>query len=137
MIHDTDPYPQVALDFMNQDHAEFAALRDRLLEQLKGSSSIEVVTETLDHLLQHTRQHFASEEQVMHDSGFPPYPVHKSEHERVLAEMAARVDRWNRTHDATSLGEWLNKDVGEWFVSHIRTMDFVTAAFVSKHLSVR
>lgn len=123
-------YPQVALDFMNRDHAEFLALRAQLLELLATTPPDARVDKLLAELLEHTRHHFAEEERLMQEVRFPPYAMHKGEHDSVLADMAAKVERWEQGHDAAALREWLERDVGDWFVNHVSTMDFVTAGFI-------
>lgn len=123
-------HPQVALDFMNRDHAEFVALRGQLLELLSATSPDARVDKLLAELLEHTRHHFAEEERLMQETRFPPYPVHKGEHDNVLAEMAARVERWKQGHDVAALREWLDRDIGDWFVNHVSSMDFVTAGYI-------
>lgn len=123
-------YPRVALDFMNRDHAEFVALRGQLLELLSAPSPDARVDMLLENLLEHTHRHFAEEERLMQENCFPPYPVHKGEHDNVLADMAARVESWKLGHDAVVLREWLDRDVGDWFVAHVGSMDLVTAGFI-------
>jgi hemerythrin len=128
-------YPQVALDFMNRDHAEFVALRGKLLLLLTSKSPEQEVDDSLDDLLDHTRHHFGEEERMMREVNFPPLPMHKGEHEAVLADMSARVISWKRNRDAGALREWLDKNVGDWFVNHVSTMDFVTARFIAAQQS--
>lgn len=123
-------YPQVALEFMNRDHAEFVGLRASLLELLASPAPDARVDKLLDELLEHTRHHFAEEERLMQETGFPPYPMHKGEHDNVLADMAARVERWKQGHDVAALREWLDREIGDWFVNHVSSMDFVTAGFI-------
>ncbi len=128
MLH----YPQVALEFMNRDHAEFIALRERLLTQLSSEETPAADTDNLlDELLTHTRHHFAEEERRMQETGFPPYPVHKGEHDSVLAEMTAKCAAWRQARDRAALRDWADHRLGDWFVSHVSTMDFVTARYVA------
>lgn len=124
-------YPQVALDFMNRDHAEFVAMRRKLLDMIASQVQGNVVDNQLDELLAHTRHHFAEEERLMQESRFPPYAMHKSEHDHVLADMAAHIGLWKQDGDVTKLQDWLDQDVGVWFVTHVSTMDFVTAGFIN------
>lgn len=123
-------FPQVALDFMNRDHEEFAALRDRLLDQL-ATGAADGIDGLLDELQRHTVRHFADEEAAMQEAGFPVYAVHKGEHDAVLADMAARIDLWRRAGNVEVLREWIDAAVGEWFVNHVNSMDMVTARFVA------
>jgi hemerythrin len=125
-------FPLVAVEFMNRDHAEFAALREKLLDLLSGEISNHAVDGALAELGEHTRRHFADEEQLMRETGFPPYEIHKGEHERVLADISAQVERWTQGRDARALRDWLDQAVGTWLVEHVSSMDFVTAAFAEK-----
>jgi len=124
-------YPQVALTFMNHDHAEFVALRDNLLGQLDAHAPDKAVDSSLNELLTHTQHHFAEEERLMREVNFPPFPVHKGEHDAVLKDMATRVESWKQDRDADALRAWLDKNVGDWFVNHVSTMDFITARFIA------
>ena len=126
------PFPQVAVEFMNRDHAEFAGLREQLLDALAFDAGAEAISHMLDALLDHTGRHFADEEQMMVEAGFPPYEVHKAEHDHVLAEMQARGSRWSQDTDVDALRRWIEKDVGDWFIGHVGSMDLVTAAFVER-----
>ncbi|KAF0166444.1 MAG: hemerythrin [Rhodocyclaceae bacterium] len=123
-------YPQVALDFMNRDHEEFAALRGKLLD-LIDSGTADAIDGLLDELQRHTVRHFADEEKAMQEAGFPVYAVHKGEHDAVLVDMAARIEGWRRERDIAVLRDWLDAAVGEWFVSHVSSMDTVTAGFIA------
>jgi hemerythrin len=67
----------------------------------------------------------------MRRTRFPPFVVHKSEHDRVLEEMATEEARFLDSGDAERLWRYVSAAVPEWFTSHIQTMDFITAQFVS------
>jgi hemerythrin len=125
-------YPLVALDFMNRDHAEFVAMRGKLLGMISAQAPEFDVDTLLDELLSHTRHHFAEEERLMLETGFPPYTMHKAEHESVLTEMSTQIMRWKQGRDVAALRDWLDKDEGDWFVTHVGTMDLVTAGFIQK-----
>ena len=124
-------YLQVALDFMNLDHADFIALRKQLLGLLAAQSPDCEMDKQLDALLEHTRHHFAEEERQMQACRFPPHPMHKAEHDNVLADMAANIERWKTGHDTKALQQWLEQDLGDWFINHVSTMDFVTASSIA------
>ncbi|NOT20712.1 MAG: hemerythrin family protein [Sideroxydans sp.] len=124
-------YPQVALAFMNRDHAEFVAMHDGLLRLLDAAPATITVDEALHALHTHTLHHFAEEERLMLSTHFPPYRMHQSEHTRVLADMEARHAAWIESHDAFALKQWLQNEVAAWFVNHVSTMDLVTAQFIA------
>jgi hemerythrin len=126
-------YPQVALDFMNRDHAEFIAIREQLLGLLAQQAPDSEVDAVLDQLLEHTRHHFGEEERRMQEAQFPPYPMHKMEHDRVLEDMRGRVAQWHQQRDAAALQHYLEHALIDWFTQHVGMMDFVTARYISSH----
>ena len=136
---DASQVPELPLAFMNADHAQEVQLLEDLGEALTAHrtdpSQLDAVLERLSLLAVHTREHFLREEQVMRETGFPAYPMHKAEHDRVLAEMDLEARRFREGGDPDRLWTYLFKTVPAWFVHHIRTMDRVTAQFVSSHPS--
>jgi len=128
---DPTQLPQVALDFMNEDHADAAAITNRLFGLVEAEApEVEAVSETFAQLLDHCRVHFAREEKQMQLAEFPAYPVHKNEHERVLAEISVELMAWRESSDLTRLQHYLENILLFWFVDHIKTMDTVTARYV-------
>ena len=123
--------PRVALDFMNRDHEAFAKSCRDLMAMIPAGVTVAAITNALEHLIDHTRQHFAEEERWMLRHGFPPYPVHRAEHERVLTDMDVRLSAWRQQGDAPALLVWLETAVTPWFLEHLGSMDFVTAQFIA------
>jgi hemerythrin len=127
--------PQVALSFMNDDHHLEACLLNELADAIEqhraGRATAAGVLERLDALLAHTREHFAREETAMEESSFPPYPMHKAEHDRVLGEMKAEGRAFQQGGDAERLWAYVSHAIPAWFVQHIHSMDLVTSRFVA------
>jgi hemerythrin len=123
--------PRVAIDFMNRDHDEFVALRASLLDHITGGA-VDTINALLDELHRHTIRHFAEEEKLMQETSFPVYPVHKGEHDSVLADMAARIAHWKQGGDLEALRHWLENGVGDWLVAHVSSMDTVTAGYAAR-----
>jgi hemerythrin len=128
---DLTTIPQVATAFQNDDHRVEAELLNSCIDALDTED--DALPTLLGQLALHTREHFAREDQAMQRTGFPPFAVHHQEHQRVLAELAAVVQRFGADHDRAALRLYLARDVAAWFVSHIQTMDFITARWVSAH----
>ncbi|GAO03918.1 bacteriohemerythrin [Anaeromyxobacter sp. PSR-1] len=132
---DPSQIPELPLPFMNEDHAEEIRLLEALGEALEAHrarrGSLDAVLERLSLLAVHTREHFLREEQVMRETGFPAYPQHKGEHDRVLAEMDGEARAFREGGDPVRLRGYLFETVPAWFVQHIRTMDAMTARFVA------
>ena len=56
------------------------------LAAVRGSGR-EQVSEVLDRLIEFTRMHFWSEEQLLEQHGYPSAAEHRSEHHRILAQI--------------------------------------------------
>ena len=130
---DFERVPKVALEFMNRDHEEATRLTNQL-EALVRAEPVDsqAVAQALNALLDHCQAHFGREEAQMQAVGFPPYPVHKGEHERVLAEMHGELVAWLEADDLARLKHYLLATLPRWFVDHIATMDTVTASFIQR-----
>jgi hemerythrin len=111
---------------MDQTHREFLDLHAQLL-QAKGPAFSECFTA----LLEHTRAHFASEEQAMAGSGFSATAEHKADHQRLLGEL----DRFSKRIAAGSTvmaKAWLKEQLPDWFEMHVLSMDSALAAHLKR-----
>jgi hemerythrin len=132
--------PTLPISFMNEDHQRERALVNDLEEALTAhtrgdADTLEPVLGKLALLAVHTREHFLREEAAMREAGFPAYPVHKLEHDRVLAEMNREASLFRARGDAERLRRYLFEALPDWFRRHVRTMDVVTAQFVAERAS--
>ncbi|MFO0583921.1 MAG: hemerythrin family protein [Anaeromyxobacter sp.] len=126
----TTPIPALALGFMNDDHAEELQLLEAAAQAAAATPPDRAaVLSRLGALAAHTQAHFEREEAVMREVGFPPYPVHKAEHDRVLAEFGGEVAAYERGGDAARLLAYLDAVVAGWFPQHMASMDTITAQF--------
>ena len=130
-VIDAKAIPQVAMDFMNNDHEEAVTLLNQLFSALDGEENT-AITQCLEGFIKHNQEHFAREEEEMLRISFPPYSCHKGEHDRVLAELHEVITQWSAEADREKLMVYLTDTVVPWFTNHIQTMDTVTAMFISR-----
>jgi hemerythrin len=127
------PDPPIA--DLNADHARevalVKALEDALEAHATGAGPVAQVLERLSLLAVQTREHFLREESMMREARFPAYPVHKAEHDRVLAEMDAEARAFRAAGDTERLARYVGERLPQWLERHVRTMDAVTARFVA------
>ncbi|HEX9052769.1 MAG TPA: hemerythrin family protein [Anaeromyxobacter sp.] len=128
--------PQLPIAFMNADHAHEVrlvnAVETALAAHRRGEGSLVAVVEQLSLLAVHTREHFLREETAMREARFPGYLVHRAEHDRVLAQMDAEARAFRDGGDGERLSRYLAEALPAWFVTHIRTVDAVTAGFLAR-----
>ncbi|MGF1545736.1 MAG: bacteriohemerythrin [Thiotrichales bacterium] len=123
---------EVALDYMNDDHQEFVRILNLLDSQL-AANALTAATATLDDIVHHTREHFAREESDMRRLRFPPYSIHKGEHDRLLDELDEVLAHWALEASPGALRRYLAERLAPWFLQHVATMDHVTARYVAMH----
>ncbi|MCW4225353.1 MAG: hemerythrin domain-containing protein [Candidatus Thiodiazotropha endolucinida] len=82
--------------------------------------------------VEHTRAHFEGENRLMEIYAFPPYPVHKAEHAEVLTRIESVQDQWLREQGLQQLADYIFVEWRAWFDQHVKSMDMVTAQFLSQ-----
>ncbi|WJW74906.1 hemerythrin family protein [Thiohalobacter sp. IOR34] len=130
MPFDHADIPLVALDQMNDFHREEVEMINRV-ETLARSGDEADLAETLREFLNHIRSHFATEEALMQAAGFPPFPIHKQEHDRLLAELGECETIWMENGDPAPLVDYICRTIPQWMQQHVATMDRVTAQFLA------
>lgn len=141
MLIDTQNIPLVAMDFMNTTHYEDVEIINRLYEALNNyidnssEKNAQKVSDIYTEWFEHTIEHFKTEETKMQEKAFPPYMMHKGEHDRALSMMDNVFRSWNNDKDANALMKYLKEDMSPWLIQHIQTMDTVTAMFFKSGMS--
>lgn len=139
MLIAKDSIPLVAVDAMNQVHAEEIALLNDLDALIGKRVSGEDVEEKLDRkiteFLEHVEFHFSNEERLMRETGVPVYPIHKQEHDRVRADLKAVCADWRSDEGFQRFAAFIREAIPAWFANHVATMDTVTAHMMSQVLA--
>ena len=126
--------PVVALTEMNDVHFEEVEIINQLHELVSTDQNDEMISKKLLELQAHTIAHFANEERLMQEHGFPPYPIHKYNHDQFLKDFSMLVQHWESTKDVKPLKAFLETTLPEWLHNHISTLDLVTAMFLKEKI---
>ncbi len=132
-----DQLPMVAMASMNDTHLEDIIIINKLSAALENKD-VTLTSATLAELVEHTIAHFSGEEEMMREKKFPPYPVHKGEHDRVLNELksiAQQFDAGTEEKDFRLISAYVDGSLIPWLINHIQTLDTVTAAFLETGVS--
>ena len=78
---------------MDDQHGILMDTMNELRQAVLRGAGREKLSEVLDRLIEFTRMHFWSEEQLMEQSGFPGLAEHRAEHHRMLARMLQSAHR--------------------------------------------
>jgi hemerythrin len=130
-----DQVHHVAVDEMQHTHEEEIRMLneiDALATIYENIPNVQAELENkLDTYIEHVKAHFANEERLMRLYEFPPYPMHKAEHDRVLHELDGIVIRWKQHGEIDAIISYLRQSI-DWIINHINTMDNMTAMYISQ-----
>lgn len=141
MLIDKNSLPLVDEDFMNNTHFEDVDLINKIyedIEKYENSNS----NENFENLkfsylawINHTINHFKTEEDEMQKRGFFAYPFHKGEHDKNIKEIKEVWEDFYQNKDIKSLKNYIEYDLVNWLINHIKSMDTVTARFFKTGMS--
>lgn len=138
-VFDISDIPQVALDSMNSTHREEAEIINHLgqllVQGIEASADSRLITEKLHQWVEHTREHFNIENQMMLDYSFPVYDIHSGEHARVLQQIETLQQQWLGNYAIQPVADFIFNQWPQWFDNHVSSMDRVTAQFLSRAMS--
>ena len=141
MLLDKGELAMVAMNFMNDVHLEDVDIINELFELVlayenePNGANKERVNAQYKLWFEHTVDHFRGEEEMMQEMAFPPYPMHKGEHDNALAVMDDVFKRWQESEDIMVVKTYLIEILPAWLRNHIQTMDTVTAMFFKTGMS--
>ena len=111
----------VGVKAMDEQHAVLMdTLNDIRLALVHGQGR-EQVGEGLNRLIEFTRMHFASEEQLLEKQGFPGVAEHREAHQKLLGQIedaALRAQHNDELHMKSIL-----LFLREWYMTHIEGLD--------------
>lgn len=125
LVWDEARYPLQVAE-MDAAHREFA----ELVNVLAACPDSEF-PERFKALMNHTRAHFAAEEELMLKSGFPALGEHSGEHKRVIDELI-QFGRGLSRGRVLLARSYIASGIPEWFALHLATMDAALAAHLTK-----
>lgn len=74
--------------------------------------------------------HFTTEEEMMEESQFYAYQMHKSEHDTMRGKLKKVQEHWDVFKDPKEVQRFLEEDFKHWIVLHISRWDSETAMHI-------
>jgi len=122
--------PQVMVPSMNATHAEEVEILQQLAAALEAEDDAAIAA-AADALAAHVEVHFSREEDNMRTHHFPPYPVHKGEHDRMRAIVREVCAGHGSPEGRETLKRFVNEEFPAWLNQHVSTLDTVTAQYLA------
>jgi hemerythrin len=106
---------------MDREHQRLFDLVNELYAAILGDKEQQVLSSVLDGVATYTVTHFTSEEALMRQHGYPAYPQHRAEHQKLVA----RVERLRKEMRAgkPALSREVMTFLQDWLLNHIIMMD--------------
>lgn len=106
---------------VDYEHEELIRQINSVYEMTQGSTSKELVLDSLGEIYGSISAHFALEEQLMLRHEYDHYPEHRADHERlldVIRDITDEFENSTRLDDAK-----LQQKLVDWFQIHFKTHD--------------
>ncbi len=129
MLIDPAEIQKVANMFFNAAHEDIAHSVNQLYEALKRKEKAPI-DELLEEMIFEIVDHFEMEEEMMKDSEFFGYPMHKAEHDQMRKELYELSEEWKSSRDIEKLRTFLEEKLVPWLKLHVAQWDSITATHI-------
>ena len=114
---------------IDSQHETLIALINRLHRAMTQCEPQQVLDALISELVEHTRQHFLFEEQLMQEHGYPGYARHKAQHDRLIDHILELAERFRGGDLLLSFGVMV--DLKGWAIVHIEKADRPLGVFLN------
>jgi len=115
---------------IDSQHKEIFAAVNSFAEACENGKGKEEIEKTLAFLVEYTKKHFQDEENIQREYNFPDYERHRRAHLDFFKKVHWLVGRYQVEGPTEALLREILTTVGDWLLHHIKSDDFVVAAFV-------
>jgi hemerythrin-like metal-binding protein len=107
---------------LDDDHRELIAMLNEIRETVAAGRIDRELTDLVERVVARAKAHFAHEERLLEESGFPEAEAHYMEHDRMIAK-ALSVQAAFRCGSSSALSEEFFAFLRDWLLHHIRECD--------------
>ena len=124
---------QVSNDVMNMLHEEELEIINSFHDAVLAKD-IALIDELFKVVQFDIEDHFSTEEQMMEESKFFAYPIHKSEHDTMRGKVKKLYENWNIHKNPEDIKEFLENEFKHWIILHISRWDSETAMYIGDNM---
>lgn len=124
----------VGIDEIDNQHKALFEQLEKLLDACVAGREREEVVTMLCFLDQYVVAHFAAEEKLQQESGYPGYEKHRAEHEEFMRRINRFVEEVSAAAPSRDFVLRVNQTLIDWFTSHILTVDREMSEFLLKKM---
>jgi hemerythrin-like metal-binding protein len=118
----------VNIGSIDKQHQNLFAIGRELFAAMGAGKGNSVLASILDRLVQYTAEHFAHEESLMRQHGYPDFNTHKAAHDALVKKVVAfQTDfKAGRVAMAVQVLQFLK----DWLSKHIQSSDVAYAPYM-------
>ena len=112
----------VGIEAIDKDHRKLVNLINQFQTAVLYRTGKEFEQEAFDALVDYTRTHFRSEEDLMEEHGYPDFEAHRKQHRKMIAQVEACMAQYmtkGRDVPLRKAVEFLQ----DWLINHINGTD--------------
>ncbi len=111
----------VGIEAIDQDHKKLLTLINNLQTSVLYPTGETFERQALSELVEYTKYHFAREEKLMQENGYPDYAPHKQQHEEMIAKVGSYMEAYEKDREGTV--DELTGFLKTWLINHIAGTD--------------
>lgn len=122
----------VGIKEMDAQHKNLADLINQLTEAMKADVQTAVLEQLISSLINAMVVHFAAEERIMQEYGYPGY----QDHRRMHGDMVSKIKTLNAQHKTLvdALSPELMSFIRTWLISHIQREDQAYGRYITSRM---
>lgn len=125
-----EPDLDTGINVIDAQHHRIVEMINRL-HAAQGAQRHDIVSEVVEELVDYTLFHFAFEETMIEEAGYPLTPEHRRIHDTFTAHVRELRERFRAGED---IGEELKQVLAHWLFRHIRSEDKAYSEAVLRHM---
>ncbi len=106
---------------MDRQHRKLVDLVNRLYDAMASGQGDDIKKDILTELVMYTKVHFAAEERLMRECGYPQFAAHQVLHEQLTGKVQQLYEKVQAGQMVPSVS--LSNFLKDWLVNHILQQD--------------
>ena len=124
----------IGVEEIDRQHRQLVAMVDRVQKSLQDQTTNQELGKALRFLVDYTREHFRSEEELMRRVGYPEYEAHKKIHAKLIQEVTDVLLGLKRGKQLNPLE--LIDFLVDWVIHHVVHDDKKIGNFIARRTEV-
>ncbi|MFI3249331.1 MAG: bacteriohemerythrin [Eubacteriales bacterium] len=122
---------------IDREHAQLLRHLNAFLAACRKGDARDDIISTLQFLKQYTVSHFAHEEELQRQSGYPDYVRHKRLHSDFVQTVLDIEQKFLKEGCTIRLVCEINLEIGNWVMAHIKNEDKKIGQHIAKQEALR